>query len=95
MSKATNDQLAKLHATIAKVLNEQIADKVAFTDEESGEEKEIYTATPATISAAIKFLNDNNITCDPADDENLSELAEKLAKKQKDTRRKLRVVGEE
>jgi|5_EtaG_2_1085323.scaffolds.fasta_scaffold01220_7 Na+/phosphate symporter len=95
MSKASSDELAELHKVVAKVLNHQISDTVEFEDEETGERKQIFTATPATISAAIKFLNDNDISCDPKDDDNLSDLAEKLNKKRLSGRGKLKPVTED
>jgi hypothetical protein len=46
----------------------------------------VRTASPATLAAAIKFLKDNSITSEIDKDENLSNLAAKLAKKQKQSR---------
>jgi hypothetical protein len=48
----------------------------------------VYTAQPATIAAAIKFLKDNQITCDVEVDENMNNLRESLAKKQRHSRLK-------
>lgn len=38
---------------------------------------------PSLLTSATKFLKDNNISCDAADDEKLSELEERLKKKRK------------
>jgi|5_EtaG_2_1085323.scaffolds.fasta_scaffold167923_2 hypothetical protein len=95
MSKASNEALELLHATVAKVLNHQVGEEIEFQDEDTGEQRKMFTATPATISAAIKFLNDNSVTCDPAEDENLSSLADKLKKRTQEARGTLSPVGEE
>lgn len=39
--------------------------------------------SPAMLSAMTKFLSDNKITCNVADSEKQSELAERLAQKRK------------
>lgn len=91
MSKATEDALGALHGAVAEVLTEQIkhtTEETTFNEE--GEEvatgEVIYDASPATIAAAIKFLKDNQITCDVEVDENMGNLKEALAKKQKHSR---------
>lgn len=93
MSKANESKLSDLHGAVAQVLTAQIS----HTEEEmilnmDGEEestgKAIYTAAPATIAAAIKFLKDNQITCDIEVDENMNNLRESLAKKQRHSRLK-------
>lgn len=98
MSKATETVLASLHNAVAMVLTAQLSDKeVKVTFNEDGEAvstgEEVYTATPATIAAAIKFLKDNNITADEELSENMDGLREALAAKQKHSR--LKVVGAE
>lgn len=91
MSKANENKLGALHGAVAQVLTAQIS----HTEEEmilnmDGEEestgKVLYTAPPATIAAAIKFLKDNQITCDIEVDENMNNLRESLAKKQRHSR---------
>lgn len=78
MAKAsTVGELNELHALIAKSLKQRI-------------EQDIDDNIPtdaATLGAAIKFLKDNNVTADPADADDLSELREKL-KEQASKRRK-------
>lgn len=106
MSKASETKLSALHGAVAEVLTAQLKHTEAETtfDEEgncveTGEE--VYTASPATIAAAIKFLKDNQITCDIETDENMNNLRDTLAKKQKHSRltdakkAALRVVGDE
>ena len=93
MSKANETKLGALHGAVAQVLTAQIS----HTEDEmilnmDGEEEAtgnvIHTAAPATIAAAIKFLKDNQITCDIEVDENMNNLRESLAKKQRHSRLK-------
>lgn len=78
MAKASSiTELNALHALIAKSLKQRI-------------EQDIDDNIPtdaATLGAAIKFLKDNNVTADPADADDLTELREKL-KEQASKRRK-------
>jgi len=106
MSKATETKLATLHGIVAEVLSAQLN----YTEEEmnfdlEGNEvatgKQIHTASPATVAAAIKFLKDNQITCDIEVDANMNNLRESLANKQRHSRlgsaseaAKLKVVGD-
>lgn len=91
MSKATERQLGELHGAVAKVLTAQILteEEVQMLDDEgmpvpTGETQ--YTASPALLAAAMKFLKDNSITCDIKVDKNMTNLADALAKKQKRSR---------
>lgn len=91
MSKATETELTALHGALAKVLSAQIEhqeEETTFNADgmEVGTGNKRYTASPATMSAAIKFLKDNQITADIETDENLSNLKDVLAKKQKHSR---------
>jgi hypothetical protein len=93
MSKATERKLGALHGAVAEVLTHQVLHTEAetiFDSEgncvETGEE--VYSASPATIATAVKFLKDNQITCDVEQDENMNSLKEALAKKQKHSRLK-------
>lgn len=91
MSKANEDKLGALHGAVATVLTAQISHQQEETvfdgdGEEVGTGEMVYTAAPATIAAAIKFLKDNQITCDVEVDENMNNLRESLAKKQKHSR---------
>jgi hypothetical protein len=105
MSKASETKLSTLHGKVAEVLTAQLDHTEAETifDEdgnsmETGER--VHTASPATIAAAIKFLKDNQITCDIEQSENMNNLRESLSKKQKHSRLSdakqsaLRLVGE-
>lgn len=105
MSKATEHALGELHGAIAKVLTDQITmqEEVQELDLEGmpfGTGEMAYTASPATLATAIKFLKDNSITCDIRVDKNMGGLAEALAKKQRHSRLQdgagaaLKVVGE-
>lgn len=91
MSKATDKKLGDLHGAVATVLTSQILHQQEETvfdgdGEEVGTGKLVYTATPATLAAAIKFLKDNQITCDIETDTNMNNLREALANKQRHSR---------
>ena len=92
MSKANEQKLGDLHGDVAVVLSAQLTHQKAEMDfDMEGNELKgemLYTATPATIAAAIKFLKDNQITCDVEVDENMNNLRESLAKKQRHSRLK-------
>ena len=68
--------LQELHSLIARSLNQRI-----MQDMEDG-----LPTDAATLGAAIKFLKDNNVSADPADADDLSELRDKL-KQQAEQRR--------
>lgn len=77
MAKAASlADLQELHSLIARSLNKRITqDMVAGLPTDA-----------ATLGAAIKFLKDNNVSADPADADDLSELRDKL-KQQAEQRR--------
>lgn len=91
MSKASESALGALHGVLAKVLHEQVTrteDEEVF-DEEGAVVKTgnvIYTATPATLAIAAKFLKDNDITVDVEVNTSMSGIRAELAKKQKQSR---------
>ena len=91
MSKASENKLGVLHGVIAEVLTEQVSMKeeetiINLDGEVEGTGEMIYSCSPATIATAIKFLKDNAITSDITVDENMGNLADALAKKQKHSR---------
>lgn len=91
MSKATESKLNNLHGAVADVLTTQVLHQDAETAfDEDGEMVEtgdmIYTASPALLAAAMKFLKDNDITADVEQDENLGNLRDALTKKQQYSR---------
>ena len=106
MSKGTEDALGSLHEAVTRVLTEQVLHE---TDEtvlnEDGEfvstGSKVFDASPATISAAVKFLKDNKITCDVDTNDNMDRLRKALDKKVKRSSlpkpgaAALRVVGDE
>lgn len=105
MSKASELLLGELHGAVAKVLTDQIlaTEEVQELDEDGmpyGTGDVQYTATPATLATAIKFLKDNSITCDIKVERNMGNLKDALSKKEKHSRLKdgasaaLKVVGE-
>lgn len=91
MSKASEKLLGALHGAVAKVLTEQVlmqeeATEITMDGEVQGTGEMLYCAAPATIATAIKFLKDNSITCDIKVDNNMGNLREALAQKQKHSR---------
>ncbi len=103
--KASEDKLALLHGVVAEVLTNQLSIKRELDPElegtgEDGSE-EVYSASPALLAVAMKFLKDNEITCDIKTNDNMSNLQATLSKKQKKFRNEdskraaLKVVGEE
>lgn len=80
MSKATSvSELNVLHTLIAKSLTQRIEQDI--TDN--------IPTDAATLGAAIKFLKDNNVTADPADADDLSNLRDKLKEQSAQRRRKV------
>lgn len=80
MTKATSvGELNTLHTLIAKSLTQRIEQDI---------EDNIPTDA-ATLGAAIKFLKDNNVTADPADADDLSQLRDKLKEQSAQRRRKV------
>ena len=61
MSKATEDELAELHALVAKKLKEMVRNP---------------EASPQDIAQAIKFLKDNNVAADIGFSKPLKDLKE-------------------
>lgn len=80
---AKESKLAALHDVVATVLIEQVGERAEEVDEDSGETIELYTASPALLTAAMKFLKDNDITCVPAQDSKTQQLKDKLAERKR------------
>lgn len=78
---ATEDRLAKLHAVLAQVIEAQLSEKLLVNKEEAeaGEEEEqwMYTASPALLTMAARFLKDNDITADVGDAEGRTDAIQK------------------
>lgn len=87
---ASEGLLGKLHEKVTEVLIEAMdGDELPAWTEENEATGEItehaakrLPPSAAVIAAATKFLKDNNITCAPADDNKLGELAQRLKAKQ-------------
>ena len=79
--KATETELNKLHAVVARVLREELEAHEKITV--GGEEIEMKSISPAMVAQAIKFLKDNDITATPEEDKNIESLQDILSKKQK------------
>jgi hypothetical protein len=82
MAQASENTLGDLHALLAKVLAIQVGASMEVMDEE-GNLEILYTAAPATLAIAAKFLKDNEITCAVELDANLGKLQGILDGKQK------------
>lgn len=106
MSKANEKLLGDLHGMVAKVLTDQVSAQEEIQELDldgvpQGTGELEYSASPATIATAIKFLKDNQITCDIKVDTNMGNLAEALGKKQRHSRLNdgaraaLKVVGDQ
>ena len=91
MAKATESALSELHGAVARTLTAVVSkqEEVIEYDAE-GEEVHTgameYTVSPAMMAASIKFLKDNSITCDIEQSNNMGQLREALARKQKHSR---------
>lgn len=84
--KASEDRLSELHGAVATVLTTQVLHeeqevKINAEGELVPTGNTVYTASPATLAAAIKFLKDNNITCDIETHKEMSQLRDKLKEK--------------
>lgn len=74
---AKESKLAALHEVVAEVLITQIGEK-AEEELADGSMVELFTATPALLTCAMKFLKDNEITCAVEASSKVNELAQKL-----------------
>tara|TARA_R110000851_G_scaffold10998_1_gene38950 strand:+ start:1035 stop:1352 length:318 start_codon:yes stop_codon:yes gene_type:complete len=91
MAKGSEGVLSDLHGAVATVLTHQVLMEEEIQElnldgvpEGTGEME--YSASPALIATAIKFLKDNSITCDIKVDTNMGNLADALSKKQRHSR---------
>lgn len=81
--KASEAELAALHATVAKVLIKRLTVGTLTKDGEEVPDSEGLGCGAADISAAIAFLKNNNITADPETNKGLHELKDRLDKMRK------------
>lgn len=82
MSKgaAKENKLASLHDVLATVLIKQLSE-VSVEEDEAGEQVQFFTATPALLTACMKFLKDNDITCVPDETSSVQTLKDQLAER--------------
>ena len=66
--KAAMDLMDQLHALTAESLSKLIAEGLPVINKETGEVVGYEPAPASYISAAIKFLKDNDVTADPGSD---------------------------
>jgi hypothetical protein len=81
---ATEKALAGLHATLAKVIDDQLSDMMVINSEEVEEdgvdEVRMYTASPALLTVAARFLKDNDVTADVGESaDGMSAVQKRLA----------------
>lgn len=95
MSRATEDQLATLHGKVAETMTAALdqADRAAsllikYATDDPGLPNDVKRfledtreINPSLLTSATKFLKDNNISCDPAEDSKLQELEGRLKAK--------------
>lgn len=94
MSRATEDQLAQLHRKVAETMVAALDQsdraghllaKYALEDTLPRDVQKFLEdareINPSLLTSATKFLKDNNISCDPGEDENLAELEDRLKRK--------------
>lgn len=92
---ATEDTLGELHSVVAKVMINALdnVEKAQVKFDEALDEMDPVEAAalvrpdiaPAFLSAAIKFLADNKITCQPIEGTGTNALADKLAARRRKT----------
>lgn len=73
---ASRKELEELHRMIAASFTQRIKQ-----DNEDG-----IPTDAATLSSAVKFLKDNNVSADPAEQDDLNELQSLLAQKARERR---------
>ena len=95
MTRATEDQLAILHRKVAETMTDaldqaDIAARLLAKHKDEDLPKGIVRfledcreINPSLLTSATKFLKDNNISCDPAEDSAVGELEERLKKRRK------------
>ncbi len=85
MSKkpASDKQLSALHEALATVIAAQVQETLVELDDAGNPVSEVYSATPALLTVAARFLKDNDITCTVEDSKGLTELADELASRRK------------
>lgn len=94
MTKATDVLLGELHGRLAKSMLQALSaseSAQALLDEHDGELPESVVSflsktagtNPSLLTAISKFLKDNDITCAIEDNDEMSELEERLKNKRK------------
>ena len=89
MSKATEEELSRLHGAFAKTLGKQL-NAPLYHEGAAVENTEGLGCSAATLSVIATFLKNNNIQADPTKDDSLQDLAAQLAKRREDAKRSLR-----
>lgn len=80
MGKATDDDLAELHSAVARSLTDAVRGAEILHDDGRIEKQ---PASAAHLAAAITFLKNNNITSDPATNQDLADLNRALTEKRR------------
>jgi hypothetical protein len=78
---ATEEALAGLHATLATVIDKQLSETIVVNleavEDDGAAEELMFSASPALLTVAARFLKDNDVTADTG------ESAEGMSKVQK------------
>jgi hypothetical protein len=85
---ATEQALAGLHATVARVIAEQLGETLVLNQDEvdagEAEAERMYTASPALLTVAARFLKDNDVTADVGESaDGMSAIEKKLGELKK------------
>lgn len=84
MAKINDKELGNLLNALAAVLESQVSEVQDELDEAGlPTGNKYYTATPALLTVAARFLKDNNITCAVSDSKGMQGLKDKLAERKK------------
>jgi hypothetical protein len=80
---ASQAQVAALHAKIAEVLSAQLGETICVNAEEveagEAEAEVMFTASPALLTMAARFVKDNGVEVDIEETEGTSIVQERLA----------------
>ena len=83
---ASDQQLGALHKKLTEVLSEALDGQVVegYEDPETGEVEEEMRIPPSAsvMTVVAKFLKDNEITCDIAQNDQLADMTRRLQEKQ-------------
>lgn len=81
-NRASESQVAATHSRVTRVINKVLEIYEERLEAYSESEAELFVEpSPAFLTVATRFLKDNQITCAPEDNEEVSELQKRLNEK--------------